>query len=572
MKEFSPLRPIYPTKEWGDSYHDFETGASPLEVFQRGGEEREEGEMLVGEIFARNARRYPDKECVVYKGTRLGFRKVNDRVNRLTNALKGLGLRKQDRVAIVADNCHQFIEAIGACAKGGFILASLSTKLQDELTHIVNNARPTAMIVTPNYLGKLKPEWDFVKHVICIGKGPKGVMNYEELIAEYPADEPAGSVGEEDILLLYYTSGTTSLPKGAALSHKAILANAVNMIITRQMSPGDRTVIVHPLFFTAPINCTVIPMLYLGCPVVILDGFDPQTFLAAVEKEKPTHVIVVPTMLIRLLEYPDLKKYDVSSLKEVIYGSASMPVARLKEAIQVFGPIFSQIYGLTEVVSEATCLWVGEHIIDGPAEKVRRLGSCGRETINCHVRVVRPDGTDVARDCEEVGEIIIKGDILLKGYWNMPEVTAEAIRDGWFYSGDLATMDAEGYIFIVDRKKDMIISGAINIYPREIEEVLYKHPAIFEATVVGIPDEEWGEKVMALIVLKEGQKATEEEIIDYCRKHLATYKKPKSVIFVNSLPKTPTGKILKRELRIQYTPKESKTAPQIQGSSMEKSE
>ncbi len=511
--------------------------------------------MLVGEIFTRNARRHGEKEGVVYKKTRLSFGAVNERVNRLANALTGLGLKKQDRVAIVADNCHQFIEAIGACAKGGFILASLSTKLQDELTHIIGNARPTVVIVTPNYLRKVKPEWDFIKHIICIGESPQGVLNYEELIAKYPADEPANPVQEEDILLLYYTSGTTSLPKGAALSQKAVLANIHNMVITRGMAVGDRTMVVHPLFFTAPINCTVLPMLYLGGSVVILDGFDPQDFLATVEREKITHVIVVPTMLIRLLEYPDLKKYDVSSLKQVIYGSASMPVARLKEAIQVFGPIFSQIYGLTEVVSEATCLWINEHVLDGPPEVVRRLGSCGRETINCQVRVVRPDGTDVARDCEEVGEIIIKGDILLTSYWNMPEVTADSIRDGWFYSGDLATMDSEGYIYIVDRKKDMIISGAINIYPREIEEVLYKHPAIFEATVIGIPDEEWGEKVTALIVLKEGQKATEEEIIDYCKKHLATYKKPKSVIFVPSLPKTPTGKILKRELRIQYTPK-----------------
>lgn len=511
--------------------------------------------MVLGEIFTRNARRYPDRIGVSYKETRLSFRALNDRTNRLANALKGLGLQRQDRVAIMADNCHQFVEAIGACAKGGFILTSLSTKLQNELTAIVTNARPTAMIVSTNYLAKVKPDWDFIKHIISIGKGSEGVMDYEKLIAEYPADEPASSVEEDDILLLYYTSGTTSLPKGAALSHKAVLANAVNTIFSRQMTAEGRNLIVHPMFFSAPINGTMLPMLYLGCSIVILDSFDPQTFLAAVEKEKITHVIVAPTMLIRLLEYPDLKKYDVSSLKQIVYGSASMPVSRLNEALQVFGPIFSQVYGLTECVCEATSLSAADHVVDGPPEKVRRLGSAGRETTNCHVRVVRPDGNDIARDCEEVGEVIIKGDNLLTEYWNMPEVTAGSIRDGWLRSGDLATMDAEGYIYIVDRKHDMIISGAINIFPREIEEVLYNHPAVFEVTVVGIPDEEWGEKVMALIVLKQGQTATEEEIINYCKERLATYKKPKSVIFVNSLPKTATGKILKRELRIQYTPK-----------------
>jgi long-chain acyl-CoA synthetase len=234
-----------------------------------------------------------------------------------------------------------------------------------------------------------------------------------------------------------------------------------------------------------------------------------------------------------------------------MYGSAAMPVVRLKEAIRRFGPIFSQMYGLTEVVAEATSLDPKEHVVDGPPELIRRLGSCGREAINCRVRVVRRDG-------EEIGEIIIKGDNVMKGYWNMPEVTAETLRDGWLYSGDLATMDAGGFIYIVDRKKDMIISGAINIYPRDIEEVLYKHPAVYQAAVIGLPDEEWGEIVVAVVVLKEGCQATEEELIDYCKTHLATYKKPKRVIFERTLPMTPTSKILKRELRQTFLEREKK--------------
>ncbi|MBI4595090.1 MAG: AMP-binding protein, partial [Candidatus Tectomicrobia bacterium] len=267
------------------------------------------------------------------------------------------------------------------------------------------------------------------------------------------------------------------------------------------------------------------------------------------EREKITNLVVVPTMLIRLLEYPDNTRFDLSSLKRILYGSASMPVTRLKQALERFGPVFAQGYGLTESVGPVTCLRPEEHVVNGAPEEVNRLGSCGREMLNAHVRVVREDGSDVARDCQEVGEIIIKSDTLLSCYWNMPEQTREAVRDGWLHSGDMATMDSGGYIFIVDRKKDMIISGGINIYPREIEEVLYKHPAVYEAAVIGMPDEEWGEIVQAVIVLKEGQKATEEEIIQYCKDHLATYKKPKKVAFVPSLPKTPTGKILKRELR-----------------------
>jgi long-chain acyl-CoA synthetase len=514
--------------------------------------------MLVGEIFERNARRYPDQEGVIYRDTRLSFGELNRRINRLTNAFIGLGLQKQDRVAVIADNCHQFIEVIGACAKGGFIIASLSTKLKDEMSHIMNNCQPRLVIAGPPYLDKLRPEWTSIEHVVSLGEGSGKVRGYEDLLGRYPAEEPAGAVDEDDILLLYYTSGTTSLPKGAALTHKATIANSVNVVISREMNGGGRGMTVHPLFFTAPINCTVLPMLYVGGSITLLDSFTPEGFLAAVQKEKITHVHLVPTMLVRLLEYPELERYDVSSLQQIMYGSAAMPVVRLKEAIRRFGPIFSQMYGLTEVVAEATSLDPKEHVVDGPPELIRRLGSCGREAINCRVRVVRPDGTDVARDGEEIGEITIKGDNVMKGYWNMPEVTAETLRDGWLYSGDLATMDAGGFIYIVDRKKDMIISGAINIYPRDIEEVLYKHPAVYQAAVIGLPDEEWGEIVVAVVVLKEGCQATEEELIDYCKTHLATYKKPKRVIFERTLPMTPTSKILKRELRQTFLEREKK--------------
>lgn len=509
--------------------------------------------MVLGDLFTRNARRTPDKEGLVYRKTRLTFKQLNNRVNSLTNAFIDLGLKRQDRIALIADNCHQYIEMIGACAKGGFIIASLSTKLKDELTHIVNNAQPKLVVVGPNYLGKVRPEWGFVENIICLQDGPHNVLHYEELIKRYPPTEPGSLVEEDDILFLYYTSGTTSLPKGVALTHRATLANAMNMVINFEMRSDIRTVAVHPLFFTAPINCTILPAVYLGGVTVVLDGFDPESFLLTVQEEKITNVIVVPTMLIRLLEHSDIDKYDLSSLKQVIYGSASMPVARLKEAIKRFGRIFAQGYGLTETVGPVTSLMPDQHIPDGRPEEIQRLGSCGREMLNSHVRVVHEDGTAVARDGKDLGEIVIQSDTLLKCYWNMPEVTGEALKDGWLLSGDLATVDSDGYIYIVDRKKDMIISGGINIYPREIEEVLYKHPAVFEAAVIGLPDEEWGEIVSAVIVLKEDQKATEEEIIEYCKEHLATYKKPKKVIFVPGLPKTPTGKILKRELRHMHS-------------------
>ncbi len=505
--------------------------------------------MVVGEIFSRNARRHPKETAIIFEQTRYTWEEFNKRINRLANGLLSLGLKRGDRIAAILDNRHQHIELIGAAAKGGFILVPLSTKLKDELPHIVGNAQPNCFVVEEAYLSRIRSDWKFVKNIICMGKSAEGIEGYEELLAKSSEKEPTTEVHEEDVLFIYYTSGTTSLPKGASLTHKNVLVNAVNMVINYGFAKETINLTVHPLYFTAPINCTVIPAVYMGGTTVILREFNPKAFLEAVQKEKVTHVHCVPTMIIRLLEFPELHQYDWSSIRLLMYGSASMPVSRLKDAIAKFGNIFSQAYGLTEIVALATILTKEEHIVEGPGNMVRRLGSCGKEITNCQVKVVRKDGSEVARDGKEVGEIIIRGDHVMKGYWKMPEVTAETIKKRWLHSGDLAVVDEDGYIYIIDRSKDMIISGAINIYPREIEEVLYTHPAILEAAVIGEANEEWGEIVKAVIVLREGQKAGEEEIIQYCKDHLASYKKPKKVVFMQSLPKTPTGKILKRDLR-----------------------
>ena len=501
------------------------------------------------------------KEAIIYKDTRLTYELLNERVNRLANALLGLGLKKQDRVALILDNCYKYVEIVGACAKAGLILAPVSTKLKDELDHILGNAEPRVVIAGQKHASKIK---DGVR---LRGKGAAGgpgiprvhqegsreYLNYEKLIAQYPADEPAVAVDESDIILLYYTSGTTSLPKGAALSHRAIVANAVNGIIENQLRHDDVNLSVHPLFFTAPVNCSIIPMVYLGGSSVILDAFEPESFLRTVQEEKITIVVVVPTMIIRLLQFPTIDEWDVSSLRAIMYGSSAMPESVINQAIAKFGSIFRQGYGLTETTCFATMLSAEQHLVKDDSRKMPRLRSCGREVVNTRVRVIHSDGTDIARDQEDVGEIIIKGDNVMDRYWNMPELTAETIRDGWFYSGDLACMDQDGYVYIVDREKDMIVSGAINIYPREVEEVLFKHSAIMEASVIGLPDPDWGEKVVALVVLKPGAEASEKDLIAYTKEHLAAYKAPKSVIFVDDLPKGPTGKILKRVLKEEYS-------------------
>lgn len=298
-------------------------------------------------------------------------------------------------------------------------------------------------------------------------------------------------------------------------------------------------------------NCTIVNTMLMANPVVILESFSPQTFLEAVEKEKIADAVMVPTMIYRILEYPDLDKYDFSSIKLIGYGSAPMAVSILREAIGVFGNVFCQGYGLTETVGPCTILPIEDHVTDGPPEKTRRLASCGRERMDFHVRVVREDGTDVNPDMEEVGEIIVKSDYFVNGYYNMPEQTAKMMRDGWLHTNDMACIDEDGYIYIKDRKSDMIISGGINIYPWEVEDVLFNHPAVSEAAVIAKPDKEWGDIVKAVIVLKPGMSVTEQEIIDFTKSRLATYKKPKEVEFVDSLPHGATGKVLRRELKLR---------------------
>jgi long-chain acyl-CoA synthetase len=320
------------------------------------------------------------------------------------------------------------------------------------------------------------------------------------------------------------------------------------MVIELGINPNDITLHVKPFFHVGPIW----PMLshfYMGGTNVVIRGFGPKAVLETIEKEKVTNINTAPVMILRMLNYPRLKRYNLKSLRLLIYGASPMPVEILKKALAVFGNIMTQNYGSTEGIV-LTRLEQKDHILNGTDSRIRRLGSCGKGGINVEVRVVDEKGDDIAFG--QIGEIIARGDHIMGGYWKRPDETANTLKDGWLYTGDLATVDDEGYIYVVDRKKDMIISGGENIYPREIEEVIYTHPAVSEVAVIGVPDSEWGESVKALVVPKPGKDITEEEIMDICKRDLASYKKPKSVEFVKDLPRTPSGKILKKELKKKY--------------------
>jgi acyl-CoA synthetase (AMP-forming)/AMP-acid ligase II len=313
----------------------------------------------------------------------------------------------------------------------------------------------------------------------------------------------------------------------------------------------DRTsVLCHVGPITHGSYTMVLPIMLRGGRSMILSGFEVDLLLKTIEKERVTHLLLVPTMINMMLNHPDLKKYDLRSIRTIFYSASPMPVERIKQAIQVFGPVLIQGYGCTESSALITYLPKEDHMFEEKPKKLKRLASCGVPIMACDVRVVNEKEEDIKPG--EVGEIIERGDDTMMGYWKDPERTAETLKNGWLHTRDMAMVDEEGYIYIVDRKADMIISGGYNIYPTEVEEVLFRHPAVFEASVIGVPDDLWGESVKAIVVLKEGMKATEDELIQHCKNYLSSYKKPKSVDFISELPKNPYGKILRRKLREKY--------------------
>ncbi|MFH1623756.1 MAG: long-chain-fatty-acid--CoA ligase, partial [Pseudomonadota bacterium] len=467
------------------------------------------------------------------------------------NGLRAKGIGKGDRVGLLEHPCPQYLELYIAIPKIGAVLTPLNCRLAGrELEYIINDAEIKMVIMGEEFIDvidSIKGDLKTLRSFFAIGKAPSGTGTYEDLITGFSPEVPEIDIDEDDIAIQMYTSGTTGKPKGAMLTHKNLISMYISRIIDFKLDENDVFLSAVPYYHTAAEYALVI--LYAGGTLVIHSRFLPGAFLETLETEKVTFTLGVPSMVNFLLQHIEKhpRHYDFSNLKMFLYGASPMPVTVLRKAMERFKPVFLHSYGLTEASPGVTFLRPEEHILEGPEEKVRRLASCGKEIFNVEARVVNEQGVNVKPG--EIGEIIVKGDNVMKGYWKLPEETAETIKNGWLHTGDMATVDEEGYIFIMDRKKDMIISGGENIYPREVEEVLYSHPSILEAAVIGVPDEDWGESVKAFVVLKEGEKASEQEIINFCKENLASYKKPKSVEFLDVLPRTAAGKVLKRELR-----------------------
>jgi long-chain acyl-CoA synthetase len=509
------------------------------------------------DIIYRNALLHADDEAFIYGAERITFSQFNARVNGLIKSLHTMGVKKGDVLGLAAWNCIEYMDVVGAAMKGGFIVSPYNPKLsKNELGDLINYSEATALFVGPELLdivSQLRAEKMLpgVKHYISIeGPAPDFVCN-QELVAE-EAGEPDEQIREDDPYIIFFTSGTTGLPKGAVYTHRRRMENYRLKCLEMAIEQGSRHLIIIPLFHTGGDSHAWIMFYVGGCNVILEErSFNPRITMQAIQDYRLTDVHLVPTQLVAMVNQPDVDKYDLSTLKRMFYAGSSMPSEVLRKALEIFGPVFAQGYGLTESGPMTCGMYPRDHmVLDKSEEEQKVLKSVGQPCIGVHVRIVDEENKDVRPG--EPGEIIIKHKSIMQEYWKRPSETSEAIVDGWLKTGDIGSYDLRGFVYIVDRKKDLIITGGENVFPREIEEVLYRHPAVAEAAVIGIPDPVWVEKVHAVIALKEGAAITEDEIINFCKENLARYKAPKSVEFVEALPKNPQGKILKRELREPY--------------------
>lgn len=509
--------------------------------------------MLLRDVLSHAVKLYPDKVALIDGDVRYTYHQASERIHRLAAGLLSLGLQPGDNIAILANNSHRYWETYFVTDIAGMPLAPLNIRLAaHELEFILNDGEIKALILGPEYLelyNAFKAGAPNLKHVILMNSEAEGAIDYEKLIEDNaPLRNSVREWAEKDMLNLCYTGGTTGLPKGVMLSQRAIVSNAQHAILTFGFNEGDTWLHVAPMFHLADAwACYALTM--AGGSHVFIPAFAPQAALEAIQNHKVTKTIMVPTMINFVVNFPGAGEYDTSSLDLLLYGASPMPVDRIRAAAAVFGPKLCQAYGMTETSPLLTAMKLEWTKYDGGEEETRRLGSCGRQVSGVEVRVVdQVTGEDIKPG--QVGEIIARGPNVMNGYWRREKETAEALRGGYMHTGDVATIDKDNFIFIVDRAKDMIISGGENVYSTEVESALYEHPSVLEAAVIGIPDAQWGEAVLAVVVPKEGQSPTEHELIEHCRTLIAGYKCPKKVVFQGSpLPKSGPGKILKTELR-----------------------
>ena len=497
--------------------------------------------MILGRYIERNARCFPQHPAIVFEGRSLTHLEFAKRVYRLANALAARGIDPGERIAVLSQNCPEYLEAFGAADTAGYILCGVNYRLAvPEQAQILADCEPAVLLYEPQYADRVAQLR--TPKMLCIPWGAE----YEALLKTGSDAPPRYQPKPTDTCYLVYTSGTTGKPKGVMHSQQGMLEATRAISAAHSAQQCDRMLIVMPFYHIGG-RIEQLNYHWVGATILLHRAFDAAAVLKNLQNATSAHL--APVMIQAMLDL-GVKGYDFSSLHTVCYASSPMSVAQLRRAIAEFGNIFMQVYGMTEHCL-GSVLHKHQHKLEGNQTDIKRLASAGQPFPECDARVVRPDGSDCA--VGEIGEVWLRSATIMQGYWRNPEATREAIGAGWFKTGDVGYFDEEAFLFIADRKKDMICSGGENIYSREVEEALAAHPAVAEVAVIGVPDPKWGEAVKAFVALKPGKSAGETDLIEHCRSLIASYKKPRSIEFMPALPRTnSTNKIDKKALREPY--------------------
>ncbi|MFK7806052.1 MAG: fatty acid--CoA ligase [Anaerolineae bacterium] len=504
---------------------------------------------IVADIVRVNAKVQPAAVAMLLDEQETSYGELDTRASQVANGIISAGIAPQTRLALIDKNADNFFEILFGTAKSNTVMVAINWRLAPpEVAFVINDALAEILFVGREYVELVEAVQDqltTVKKIIVLEGEHADWETYADWRNRQSAADPMLPIKHSDVAMQLYTSGTTGHPKGVQLTNDNIMAAMPSCVDWVDVKPDDISFVCMPFFHIAGSAWGLVG-LYNGIKNVLVREINPPQILEIIEKERITKSFFVPAIILFLLQTPSIKTTDLSSLRAIFYGASPIPLDLLKQAIAVFKCGFAQVYGLTETTGAVTYMPPEDH-----ANPVgNRLRSCGKALPIAEMAVFGADDKPVPTG--EVGEIVCKSPLNMKGYWNLPQATANAIRGDWFYTGDAGYMDEDGYVYIHDRIKDMIISGAENIYPAEVESALFEHPAIADVAVIGVPDDKWGESVHAVVVTADGGELSAEEIIEFARERIAGYKIPRSIDFIAELPRNPSGKILKRELRIPY--------------------